>query len=60
MWVNVGGIVMIKIDSREDSQLARTLIEICDKQKIKYEKIWLEIGDYIIYSIILLNLPSFI
>ena len=39
---------MIKIDSREDSQLARTLIEICDKQKIEYEKVWLEIGDYIV------------
>ena len=39
---------MIKIDSREDSQLARHLIEICERDKIEYEKVWLEIGDYII------------
>jgi ERCC4-type nuclease len=39
---------MIQIDSREDSQLSRHVIDLCDKQKIEYEKIWLEIGDYII------------
>tara|TARA_R110001592_G_scaffold242512_1_gene503126 strand:- start:201 stop:878 length:678 start_codon:yes stop_codon:yes gene_type:complete len=39
---------MIKIDSREDSQLSRHLIEICKREKIEYEKVWLEIGDYII------------
>jgi ERCC4-type nuclease len=39
---------MIKIDSREDSQLSRALIELCNNMKIDYEKIWLEIGDYII------------
>lgn len=39
---------MIRIDSREDSQLSRHLIEICKREKIEYEKVWLEIGDYII------------
>jgi Fanconi anemia group M protein len=39
---------MIQIDSREDSQLSRHVIDLCDKQNIEYEKIWLEIGDYII------------
>ena len=39
---------MIKIDSREDSQLAKHLIEICKREKIEYEKVWLEIGDYIV------------
>lgn len=48
MSVNVGGIVMIKIDSREDSQLSKHLIDICKREKIEYEKIWLEIGDYVI------------
>ena len=39
---------MIKIDSREDSQLSRHLIEICKRENIDYEKVWLEIGDYIV------------
>tara|TARA_R100000700_G_C3160557_1_gene136758 strand:+ start:33 stop:716 length:684 start_codon:yes stop_codon:yes gene_type:complete len=39
---------MIQIDSREDSQLSRAVIKICEQQKIEYEKIWLEIGDYIV------------
>ena len=39
---------MIIIDSREDSQLSRTLIDLADKSKIETEKKWLEIGDYII------------
>ena len=39
---------MITIDSREDSQLSRTLIDLADKAKIKTEKKWLEIGDYIV------------
>ena len=39
---------MIKIDSREDSQLSKHLIDICKREKIEYEKIWLEIGDYVI------------
>ena len=38
----------IIIDSREDSQLSRHLIEICKREKIDYEKVWLEIGDYIV------------
>ena len=44
----LGGNKMIKIDSREDSQLAKHLIEICKREKIEYEKVWLEIGDYIV------------
>ena len=40
--------VMIQIDSREDSQLARYVIELCARDKQEYEKVWLEIGDYII------------
>tara|TARA_R100000734_G_scaffold15042_1_gene11204 strand:+ start:1715 stop:2392 length:678 start_codon:yes stop_codon:yes gene_type:complete len=39
---------MIIIDSREDSQLSRTLETIANKAKIKTEKKWLEIGDYIV------------
>tara|TARA_R100001015_G_C4634188_1_gene200242 strand:+ start:1171 stop:1848 length:678 start_codon:yes stop_codon:yes gene_type:complete len=39
---------MIIIDSREDSQLSRTLETIAKKAKIKTEKKWLEIGDYIV------------
>jgi ERCC4-type nuclease len=39
---------MIIIDSRENSQLSRTLETIAKKAKIKTEKKWLEIGDYIV------------
>lgn len=39
---------MITIDSREDSQLSRTLIDLANKSKIETEKKWLEIGDYIV------------
>tara|TARA_R110002020_G_scaffold256284_6_gene469952 strand:- start:2780 stop:3457 length:678 start_codon:yes stop_codon:yes gene_type:complete len=39
---------MIQIDSREDSQLSRAVIDLCDNHKVEYEKIWLEIGDYIV------------
>ena len=39
---------MIIIDSREDSQLSRTLIDLANKSKIETEKKWLEIGDYIV------------
>ena len=39
---------MIIIDSREESQLSRPVQEISKTQKIKTEKKWLEIGDYII------------
>lgn len=39
---------MIIIDSREDSQLSRTLIDLASKAKIETEKKWLEIGDYIV------------
>ena len=38
---------MIIIDSREDSQLSRTLIDLANKSKIETEKKWLEIGDYV-------------
>lgn len=39
---------MIKIDSRENSQLSKMVEELCEREKIEIEKIWLEIGDYII------------
>ena len=39
---------MIIIDSREDSQLSRTLESFAERVKIKTEKKWLEIGDYIV------------
>ena len=39
---------MIIIDSRENSQLSRTLETIAKKAKIETEKKWLEIGDYIV------------
>ena len=39
---------MIVIDSREDSQLSRTLESFAERAKIKTEKKWLEIGDYIV------------
>ena len=39
---------MIIIDSREDSQLSRTLESFAERAKIKTEKKWLEIGDYIV------------
>lgn len=41
---------MLLIDSREDSQLAKQIIKLCDKNNEPYEKIWLEIGDYVIQS----------
>jgi len=41
---------MLLIDSREDSQLCKHIIKLCDKQKQPYEKKWLEIGDYVIQS----------
>ena len=39
---------MIIIDSREDSQLSRTLESFAERAKVKTEKKWLEIGDYIV------------
>lgn len=39
---------MIIIDSREDSQLSRTLESFAERVKVKTEKKWLEIGDYIV------------
>ena len=38
---------MIIIDSRENSLLAKTIIELCEKQRVQYSKEWLEIGDYV-------------
>ena len=41
---------MLLIDSREDSQLCKHIIKLCDKQNQPYEKKWLEIGDYVIQT----------
>tara|TARA_R110002020_G_scaffold99855_1_gene236663 strand:+ start:51 stop:734 length:684 start_codon:yes stop_codon:yes gene_type:complete len=41
---------MLLIDSREDSQLSKHIIKLCDKEKQPYEKKWLEIGDYVIQT----------
>ena len=41
---------MIIIDSRENSLLAKTIIELCEKQKVQYCKEWLEIGDYVMIA----------
>ena len=41
---------MLLIDSREDSQLSRNVEKIFSNMKKPHEKIWLEIGDYVVQS----------
>ena len=41
---------MLLIDSREDSQLSKHIVKLCDKENKPYEKKWLEIGDYVIQT----------
>ena len=45
--VNVGGIQMLVIDSRENSKLSKLVMQKAHALQIKHEKRWIEIGDYI-------------
>ena len=45
--VNVGGIIMLVIDSRENSRLSKLVMQKAHALQIKHEKRWIEIGDYI-------------
>ena len=44
---NVGGIIMLVIDSREKSKLAKLVMQKAKGLHIQYEQRWIEIGDYI-------------
>jgi len=45
--VNVGGFQMLIIDSRENSNLSRLVINKAKGMRISHEKKWIEIGDYV-------------
>lgn len=45
--VNVGGITMLVIDSREKSKLAKLVMQKAKGLNIQYEQRWIEIGDYV-------------
>ena len=45
--VNVGGITMLIIDSREKSKLAKLVMQKAKGLNIQYEQRWIEIGDYV-------------
>jgi len=45
--VNVGGITMLIIDSRENSRLSKLVMQKAHALQIKHEKRWIEIGDYV-------------
>jgi ERCC4-type nuclease len=45
--VNVGGITMLVIDSREKSKLAKLVMQKAKGLNIQHEQRWIEIGDYV-------------
>ena len=42
--------IMLMIDKREDSKLSRSVEKIFSNMNKPYDKVWLEIGDYIVQS----------
>ncbi len=47
MWENVGGIMMLIVDSRETSTLSKLVMQKAKALRIPCEKRWIEIGDYV-------------
>ena len=47
MWGNVGGIMMLIVDSRETSTLSKLVMQKAKALRIPCEKRWIEIGDYV-------------
>jgi len=47
VWEDVGGIIMLTIDSRENSKLAEFVEKNAKKIKLDTEKKWIEVGDYV-------------
>jgi len=47
VWENVGGIMMLIVDSRETSTLSKLVMQKAKALRIPCEKRWIEIGDYV-------------
>ena len=42
---------VLKIDSRENSELTEHVIRNCEMLNIPYEKMWLDVGDYVFANV---------
>jgi|TARA_R100001463_G_scaffold42066_12_gene88429 Fanconi anemia group M protein len=50
---------VLRIDSRENSELTKHVIENCSQMNIPYEKQWLDVGDYVFANVCIEAKSSF-